>query len=162
MLSVTDERKEAPRRLATIMSMTGMPTAILDTRMPVKDEVGTVFDQALLVRRLTMNDGQGPLAIALVVHKFDSDMILGGQANIDLDMAVIDRRTNQVVYGDRVHEQTSDTGHIAQNLLIGAYATDIGVLREMCEQVLNEAVNELLEKPAFKQIVMRAASGNGT
>ena len=51
-VTATDQRKEAPTRLATILGGFGNPLKTLDTAKPVKDEVADAFLEGLCVRVL--------------------------------------------------------------------------------------------------------------
>ncbi len=57
-VTVVDQRKEAPARLATIMGGFGNPIKTLDTAKPVKDEVADAFIEGLRVRGLLATPGQ--------------------------------------------------------------------------------------------------------
>jgi uncharacterized lipoprotein YajG len=107
-VTATDQRKEAPNRLATIMGGFGNPLKVLDTDRPVKDEVAGAFADGLRARGLLQADGCAPFRIQLLIRKFDADMIMGSTARIDLDLMVIDQVSQQVVYQDTVVDQRSD------------------------------------------------------
>jgi hypothetical protein len=49
-VAATDQRKEEPNRLATIMGGFGNPLKTLDTAKPVKDEVADAFLEGLRAR----------------------------------------------------------------------------------------------------------------
>jgi hypothetical protein len=74
-VSATDQRKEAPMRLATIMGMYGNPLKTLDTAKSVKDEVADAFMAGLRARGLLTSSDQAPFHLDLLVRKFDADMI---------------------------------------------------------------------------------------
>src|ERR1700722_913919 len=90
-VTATDQREEAPTRLATIMGGLGNPLKTLDTSKPVKDEVVDVFLQGLRERGLLAPNSQTTFQLTLVVRKFDADTIIGRTALIDMTMLVIDR-----------------------------------------------------------------------
>ena len=90
-VTATDQRKEEPTRLATIMGGYGNPLKTLDTSKPVKDEVTDAFTEGLRVRGLLIPGASAPFHLTLVVRKFDADMILGRTARIDMTMFVVDQ-----------------------------------------------------------------------
>jgi len=154
-VTVTDQRQEAPTRLATIMGGFGNPIKTLDTSKPVKDEVADIFTEGLRRRGMLGNGGQ-PFRLALTVRKFDADMIIGRTARINLTMAVLGA-DGRVVYEDAAVDEESDMKFFET----GVFA-NIDDLRVLCETVLNRTVDRMLDKPAFRQAVGAAASGAPT
>ena len=73
-VSVTDERKEDPTRLATVLGGFGNPLKTLDTSKPVKDEVADAFVAGLRARSILAASGSAPYRLVIVVHRFDADM----------------------------------------------------------------------------------------
>jgi hypothetical protein len=145
--TATDQRKEAPTRLATIMGGYGNPLKTLDTAKPVKDEVADAFTEGLRARGLLMPGGPAPYRLSLVVRKFDSDMIMGRTARIDLTMSVTDQ-TGRVVFQDEAIDSQSDFRFFQT----GVFA-DIADLRVLAETVQNRVVDKLLDNPAFRSAV---------
>jgi uncharacterized lipoprotein YajG len=143
----TDQRKEAPNRLATVMGGFGNPLKTLDTAKPVKDEVADAFAQGLRARNLLASGGSAPLRIALVVRKFDADMMVGRTARIDLTLSVVDQ-AGQTIYEDTAVDSESETKFFQT----GVFA-DIDDLRRLCEIVLKRTVDTMLDKPAFRAAV---------
>jgi len=143
-VAATDQRKEEPRRLATVMGGFGNPLKTLDTAKPVKDEVADAFVQGLRARGLLASSAQAPFRLALVVRKFDADMLVGRTARIDLTMSVVNQ-AGATVYEDSATDSESETKFFET----GVFA-DIQDLRKLCEIVLNRTVDRLLDKPAFR------------
>lgn len=152
-VSGTDERKEAPTRLATIMGGFGNPLKTLDTEKPVTDEVVDAFTQGLRLRGLLAPDGQAPFRLLLVVHKFDADMIIGRTARIDMTMSVVDQ-SGRTIYQDSAVDSELET----KVFETGVFA-DIGDLQKLSETVLDRTVDRLLDKPAFRAAIARTAPG---
>jgi hypothetical protein len=150
-VTATDQRKEEPNRLATIMGGFGNPLKTLDTAKPVKDEVADAFLEGLRARGMLASNTQAPFRIALVVRKFDADMLVGRTGRIDLTMSVIDRGGN-TVYEDAVTDSESETKFFETGIF-----ADIADLQKLCEIVLNRTVNRLLDKPEFRTAVGRAS-----
>jgi len=147
VVNAVDQRKEAPNRLATIMGGFGNPLKILNTVQPVKDEVAAVFVQGLEARGLRQNDGRGPYRIDLTIRKFDADMIMGSTARIDIDLSLADS-TGQQVYRDTASGQKSDFHFVAT----GVFAST-EELQRLAQTLLNETVDQMLDKPALRQAI---------
>jgi len=149
-VTATDQRKEEPTRLATIMGGFGNPLKTLDTAKPVKDEVATAFAAGLRARGLLAPSDQAPYRIELLVRKFDADMIIGRTARIDLGLSVLDT-SGRTVYQDSATDSESETKFFET----GVFA-DIADLQKMCEIVLNRTVDRMLDKPAFRAAIQSA------
>lgn len=149
-VAATDQRKEAPNRLATIMGGFGNPLKTLDTAKPVKDEVADAFTNGLRLRGLLASGSQGPFQLALVIRKFDADMILGRTARIDMTMSVTDA-AGRSIYQDSATDTESDMKFFQT----GVFA-EIADLRVLSEKVLSKTVDRMLDNPAFRRAVERA------
>lgn len=153
-VTATDQRKEAPTRLATIMGGYGNPLKTLDTSKPVKDEVVDAFTEGLRVRGLLIPGASAPFHLTLVVRKFDADMILGRTARIDMTMFVVDQ-DGRAVFQDSAVDSQSDFKFFQT----GVFA-DIDDLQVLAETVLNCTVDRMLDNPAFRAAITRTASGS--
>lgn len=154
-VTVTDQRKEAPTRLATVMGGFGNPMKTLDTSKPVKDEVADAFTEGLR-RRGMLGSGGRPFQLALTIRKFDADMIIGRTARINLTLMLLGA-DGHVVYEDAVVDEESDMKFFETGMM-----ANIDDLRVLCETVLNRTIDRMLDKPAFRQAVAVAASGAPT
>lgn len=143
-VTASDQRREAPTRLATIMGGFGNPLKTLDTAKPVKDEVADAFTAGLRARGMLASSDQTPFRIDLLVRKFDADMIIGRTARIDLMMSVIDRG-GRVVYQDNAVDSESDMKFMQTGVL-----AEIGDLQALAQTVLNRTVNKMLDNPNFR------------
>jgi hypothetical protein len=148
-VSSVDQRKEDPKRLATIIGGLGNPLKTLDTTKPVKDEVSDAFTEGLRVRGLLATGGQAPYRLTLVIRKFDADMLIGRTGRIDLTMSVVDM-AGHTVYEDAATDSESDMKFFEVGVL-----ADISDLQKLCEIVLNRTVNQMLDKPEFRRAVSR-------
>lgn len=146
-----DQRKEEPHRLATIMGGFGNPLKTLDTDKPVKDEVADAFTNGLRARGLLAESAQAPFRLALVIRKFDADMMIGRTGRIDLSMSVVDQ-AGHTVYEDSATDSESETKFFETGIF-----ADIADLQKLCDIVLNRTVNRLLDKPEFRAAIARAA-----
>lgn len=153
-VTATDERKEAPTRLATIMGGFGNPLKTLDTAKPVKDEVADAFVQGLRSRGLLAPNDQAPFRLALDVRKFDADMIIGRTARIDMTMSVIDQ-SGRTVFQDGAIDSESETKFFET----GVFA-DIEDLKKLSETVLDRTVDHLLDSPGFRAAIAASPPGH--
>ena len=149
-VTAIDQRREAPTRLATIMGGFGNPIKTLDTAKPVSDEVADALAAGLRARGLLAN-GQAPFRIALVVRKFDADMIMGRTARIDLTMTVLDQ-TGRTVFQDTATDKESDFKFFQT----GVFA-EIGDLKILSQTVLDRTVDRMLDNPAFRAALARTS-----
>jgi hypothetical protein len=151
--TATDQRRESPTRLATIMGGFGNPLKTLDTAKPVKDEVADAFTEGLRVRGLLVLGDRAPYRLTLVLRKFDADMIIGRTARIDLTMSVIDH-SGRIIFQDSTADSVSDFKFFQT----GVFA-DIGDMRVLSEAVLSRAVDRMLDAPAFRAAVTPIPGG---
>jgi hypothetical protein len=150
-VTATDQRKEAPARLATIMGGFGNPLKTLDTAKPVKDEVAAAFTEGLRVRGLLAPDGQASFRLALLIRKFDADMLIGRTARIDMTMSVLDQ-AGRTVFEDSAIDSESDM----KFMQTGIFA-DIADLQALSQKVLDRTVDRMLDNPAFRTAVARGS-----
>jgi len=154
-VTATDQRKEAANRLATIMGGYGNPLKTLDTAKPVKDEVADAFTEGLRVRGLLAPGAAGPFRLSLVVRRFDSDQYMGRGARIDVGMSVIDN-AGRTVFDDSAKSDISEAEFFQTGIL-----ANIQDLQRLSETVLDRAIDQLLDKPAFRAAVAKP-SGAGS
>jgi ABC-type uncharacterized transport system auxiliary subunit len=146
-VTATDQRKEAPNRIATIMGGYGNPLKTLDTAKPLKDEVADAFGEGLRARGLLTANDQAPFHLALTIRRFDSDRYMGRGARIDLTMAVIDK-AGRTVFEDAAKDEESESA-FAESGIFGK----IEALQRLCEVVLDRSVDKLLDSPGFRAAV---------
>jgi hypothetical protein len=149
-VTATDQRKEDPTRLATVMGMFGNPLKTLDTAKPVKDEVAEAFAAGLKARGLLAPSGRAPLHVEVVVRKFDADMIVGRTARIDLSLSALDAG-GHTVFQDSATDSQSETKFFES----GVFA-DIADLQKLCEIVLDRTVDRMLDNPLFRTAIQSA------
>ena len=145
-VTAIDQRKEEAHRLATIMGGFGNPLKTLDLARPVKDEVADAFTEGLRVRGLLAD--QGPYRIELLIRKYDADMLMGSTGRIDLDLSVIDKASQQVIYKDSAANERSDFHFFAT----GVFAS-MDELQKLAQEALDATVDQMLDKSAFRAAV---------
>jgi hypothetical protein len=151
-VSVTDDRGEDPHYLATVRNGFGSPVKIRKTTDTVAAEVTGVAIAALKARGLYDPTDGGAYEIDLTIRQFDANQLVHREAVIDLEMDVVSRSNRDVVYRDQVKDSK-------QNLELfdaGVFA-DTDKLQALAEQVLSEAVDQLVDKPAFRRAVQAPA-----
>lgn len=147
-----DQRKESPKRLATIMGGYGNPLKILDTTSPVSDEVAKVFAQALEQRGLLRTGVAAPYRMKLIVHRFDADQYLNAGARTNIDMQILDQ-TGRIVYQD-----SAQTSNARLQLFKSGIFASITELQKMAQDVLDAAVDQLIDKVSFRAAIQGAVS----
>lgn len=145
-VTAIDQRKEEAHRLATIMGGFGNPLKTLDLARPVKDEVADAFADGLRARGLLAD--QGLYRIELLIRKYDADMIMGSTGRIDLDLSVIDKTSQQVIYKDSAANERSDFHFFAT----GVFAS-MDELQKLAQEALDATVDQLLDKAAFRAAI---------
>lgn len=150
-VTAIDQRKEEAHRLATIMGGFGNPLKTLDLARPVKDEVADAFAEGLRARGLLAD--QGPYRIELLIRKYDADMIMGSTGRIDLDLSVIDKASQQVIYKDSAANERSDFHFFAT----GVFAS-MDELQKLAQDALDATVDQMLDKPAFRSAIEHRAA----
>jgi len=145
-----DQRKESSKRLATIMGGYGNPLKILDTTSPVSDEVAKVFAQALEQRGLLRGGVAAPYRMKLIVHRFDADQYLNAGARTNIDMQILDQ-SGRIVYRD-----SAQTSNARLQLFKSGIFASITELQQMAQDVLDAAVDRLVDKFAFRAAVQGA------
>jgi hypothetical protein len=148
----TDQRKEAPTRIATVMGGFGNPLKTLDTGKPVKDEVADAFREGLRVRGLLAEGASTPFRLSLVIRKFDADMIIGRTARIDLTMYVNDR-AGRIIYQGSATDSESDMKFLETGVL-----ANIDDLRVLLQTVLDRTVDRMLDNAEFRDALIRASA----
>ena len=154
-VTATDQRKEAPNRIATIMGGYGNPLKTLDTTKPVKDELADAFVEGLRARGMLAANDQAPFHLALTLRRFDSDQYIGRGARIDLTMAVIDK-TGRTIFEDAAKDEESESA-FAESGIFGK----IEALQHLCEVVMDRSVDKLLDSPRFRAAIAQP-SGAGS
>lgn len=148
-VSSTDQRREAPTRLATIMGGFGNPLKTLDTAKPVKDKVVDASIAGLRQRGLLAAPGSANFRIALTIRKFDADMIIGRTARIDLTMALLDS-SGRVLLQDIAVDTESNMKFFEKGVL-----ANISDLQVLSETVLSRTVNQMMDSPNFRTALVK-------
>ncbi len=148
IVSVTDNRKHDANWLGAIRGGYGNPLKTLVTEGPVKDEVKSAFAQGLKARGLT-GDGS-TYAMRLDVEQFDCNQYVRREAHARIDVSLVDKISGQTAYRRKA---VSDlvTGSLI-SLDVGVFA-DVEDLRKVANAALQDAVDQVLNDPAFVTLV---------
>jgi len=148
VVSVIDNRKHDANWLGAIRGGYGNPLKTLVTEGPVKDEVKSAFVQGLKARGLT-GDGS-TYAMRLDVEQFDCNQYVRREAHARIDVSLVDKISGQTAYRRKA---VSDlvTGSLI-SLDVGVFA-DVEDLRKVANAALQDAVDQVLNDPAFVTLV---------
>lgn len=148
VVSVIDNRKHDANWLGAIRGGYGNPLKTLVTEGPVKDEVKSAFVQGLKARGLT-GDGS-TYAMRLDVEQFDCNQYVRREAHARIDVSLVDKVSGQTAYRRKA---VSDlvTGSLI-SLDVGVFA-DVEDLRKVANAALQDAVDQVLNDPAFVTLV---------
>ena len=155
-VSVSDGRKHASHWLGSIRGGFGNPLKTLNTEVPVKDVVGNAFTTALKARGLLATIGGG-YGMEVVVNQFDSNQMVRREAHIRLHVSMVEFASGQQIYAKdiRVNKVTGGMGSLF-TFDTGIFAA-VEALREVANQVLQEAVDQVLDDPRFIESLMAGA-----
>lgn len=147
-VAATDNRGKEPNYLGTIRGGYGNPLKVRSTTNPVSDEVAKVFTDALVVRGLYDTSGNGRYEILLTIRRFDANQLIHVEANVDMDVSVLDKSTHKSIFGQQI------VGHDQYLQLIGAgVLASTDDLQALAEKVLSNGIDRLLNDPAFIQAI---------
>lgn len=143
--SVTDKRKHDPNWLGAIRGGFGNPLKTLETSMPVKDLVATVYTDGLKARGL-LAEGAPRYDMHIVVNQYDSNQFVRREAHARFAVTLKDKSSGAAVFEKEVAADKVDGSLLAVDT--GVFA-DVEDLRKIANQVLQEAVDKTLDDEAF-------------
>lgn len=146
--SVADNRKHGANWLGAIRGGYGNPIKTLETEGPVKDAVKSAFVQGLKARGLT-GDGSA-YAMTLDVEQFDCNQYVRREAHARINVALVNKASGQTAYQRKAVTDLVQGSLIA--LDVGLFA-DVEDLRKVANAALPDAVDQVLNDPAFLTLV---------
>ncbi len=150
-VSVRDQRNEPdPTWIGAIRGGYGNPLKVLHLSQPLAVTVGDAFRNALRARGLLAVDNQAPYDVSVSIVKFESTQMVRREAEVDLVIDVIDRATGGSNYHDEVTVDLVTGSILAIDTGILASPSDLQVV---AQNALNQAIDQLLEKPGFLSAV---------
>ncbi len=143
--------RDDPTWVGAIRGGYGNPVKALHTPEPVDQVVGKAFTDALAVRGLSAPGG-GPAryALAVTIHQFDANQYVRREATADFEAVLTERATGREVWRDR--ERVYNVDGSLLSLSTGAFGS-VEDLRRVALQTMNQAIDRLLDKPAFQGAV---------
>jgi uncharacterized lipoprotein YajG len=153
---VTDQRGETdPNWLGAVRGGFGNPLKVLRGDQPAAAMVRQAFSDGLQARGMLASSAAGTRELRIVVRQLDVDRMARLEARVDLQVDVVDAR-GQSFYSDAVKLDRVQGSIIALDTGIFA-STD--ALRDLLARTLSEAVDQLLDKPRFRQVVQARGEG---
>lgn len=155
---VVNERRagrDDPTWIGTIRGGYGNPLKQLNADVPVDRVVAQAFADGLEARGLLAPGGRGaaPYSLVVTIHQFDGNQYVRREATADFSAALVERATGREVWRDRQRAYNVDGSLIS--LSTGVFAS-VEDLRRVALRTMSEAVDALLDKPAFRAALRRA------
>lgn len=148
IVAVADNRKHGANWLGAIRGGYGNPIKTLETQGPVKDAVKSAFAQGLKARGLT-GDGSA-YAMNLDVEQFDCNQYIRREAHARINVSLVNKASGQTAYQRKAVTDLVQGSLIA--LDVGLFA-DVEDLRKVANAALQDAVDQVLNDPAFLTLV---------
>jgi len=143
--TVTDARKSPDTTyLGEIRSGWGTPMKSLRTPDMVVEEIRDAFEEGLKTRG-QLGTGQHRLDVKVI--KFDCNQFVRREAHADFEFTLTDRATSKVEYTSRVVKTEVQGSVFAFDVAAFASVED---LRAVANEVLQEAVDGVLDDPGFR------------
>ncbi len=152
IVSVSDHRKHDPHWLGAIRGGFGNPLKTLTTAKPVSMVVKDAFEAGLDARGL-LAAGGSDYVMRIDVNQFDCNQFARREAHILLYVTLADAQTGQMVYAEDI-KIDKVTGS-AVTLDAGVFAS-VDDLRVVANDVLQQAVDRVLDDPAVSAALIRA------
>ena len=150
---VNDHRKHDQRWLGAIRGGYGNPLKTLKTPKPVKDVVKDTFIDALKNRGLLASGDRIKYYLNVDVNQFDCNQYVRMEAHVKLSVKLIDAQNNNVVFSD--FSSVDNVEGSVFSLKTGIFAST-EALRKLAEKTLTQAIDEILNKRAFRDAVKKS------
>ncbi|MGH8172876.1 MAG: hypothetical protein ACREPX_06990 [Rhodanobacteraceae bacterium] len=140
-----DKRTEPPNWIGAIRGTYGNPIKNLETEQPVATIVQKDFVDALQARGIG-ESATAQTQIAGVVLKLDCNQVFRREANVEIEIYVVDTATGQSTF-----KQTYSTSNVDGSVValdIGIFGS-VEVLRALTEKTLRETIDKALDDPAL-------------
>ena len=147
---VADQRGEPdPNWVGRVEGGYGNAVAQLRGDQPAADMVRQAFNDGLAARGMLAQPGSGARELRIAVRQLDVDQFNRKEARLDLALDVIGA-SGQPIYHDEVKLNPVRGSLITFEA--GIFA-DTDKLRDLLAQTLSQAVDQMLDKPGFRQAV---------
>jgi uncharacterized lipoprotein YajG len=145
-----DARGDDPKWIGAIRGCFGNPLKTLVTAEPVSEIVRTYFRDGLRARGFTLVDSGGNYQIAGTIRKLNSIQIARIEANVEIDLEVL-----QLPGGQKVFARTYTASRLEGSLITfeaGIFGS-VDDLRALVDKTLREVVDKALDDPAFREVL---------
>lgn len=153
---VANERRagrEDPTWIGTIRGGYGNPLKRLNSDVPVDQVVARAFADGLAARGLQAPaGGASPYLLSITIHQFDANQYVRREATADFSAVLTERATGREVWRDRHRAYKVDGSLLSLSTGVLASTED---LRRVALLTMSEAVDALLDKPAFRAALRR-------
>ena len=143
---VIDERTGAPGMVGAVMGPDGKRLKTLAVAPDAANAVEDVLHKALLARNEITPDGSGPYALQVQILALDGQQWADRQAEVDLVLRLLNRRTGREVYVTRAYAERRGDNYLAEdNQFLGSPAA----LARVEAQTLASAIDRALDRTGF-------------
>jgi len=143
--TITDSRKNDPKGLGAIRNGFGGQMKTLETEQPVSEVVKTTLIDGLTAHGLLAKN-KPKYILNVNMMRFDCNQYARREAHILLDVFLVDATSQQTIFNKTV-KSDKVTGSII-TLDAGIFAS-VDDLRQVANDVLQDAIDQLLNDPAF-------------
>lgn len=142
-----DSRGETKTWIGTIRGGFGNHLKDLDTNEPLPNVVQQTFKDGLVARGVNVNSSTSPVEISGVIKTLIGDQVVKREANVVIDVSVIDNSTSQTRF---MHSYTTNIiDGSALSMSTGVFAS-VEELRAVIEKALRETVDKALDDSALR------------
>ena len=142
----TDKRGEPANWLGAIRGGFGNALKNLESDRPVSELVQAAFADGLRARGVTPNQPTSQFQITGTIKKLDCNQIVRREANVEIEVAVLDRAGNQRFL--KTYSATNLDGSVV-SLSSGIFAS-VDDLRVTLEKTLRETIDKALDDSAMR------------
>jgi uncharacterized lipoprotein YajG len=143
----TDQRGEPPTWLGAIRGGFGNPLKNLESDKPAAIYVQSAFADGLRARGIDVPAQGAPYQIIGVVRKLDCNQIVRREANVEIELTVVDVKTGQQRFKRSYSASNLEGSIVALNTGVFASVDD---LRATLEKTLGDVVDKALDDPALR------------
>jgi hypothetical protein len=144
--------REDPNWLGTIRGGYGNPVRELRVEEPIDRVVRRACADALTTRGLAAGGSRPRYTLSVTIHQFDANQYVRREATADFSAVLTEAATGREVWRDRERAYNVDGSLLSLDTGVFASTED---LRRVAVQTMNQAIDRLLDKPAFLAAVQR-------
>lgn len=141
-----DQREEPANWIGAIRGTYGNPIKNVESEQTVSLLVQTAFADGLRARGV-QDSSSAPLQLAGVIRKLDCNQMSRREANVEIELSVIDASTGKASFS-RSYSSANIDGSLL-TLKIGVFAS-VEDLRALTERTLRETVDKALDDAALR------------